>query len=84
MNFSLESRILLIYTIKQFLSVYTCACILKPLLEGSLLILLDELYICIGSLTHVRSLPACKQWEVGVVWALLGKERTVVWLARLS
>ena len=61
MTFSLESRILLIYTIKQCLSVYTCTCILKPLFEASLLILLDELRICIGSLTHVRSLPACRQ-----------------------
>ena len=43
MTFSLGSRILLIYTIKQFLSVYTCVCILKPLFETSLLILLDEL-----------------------------------------
>ena len=43
MTFSLESRILLIYTIKLFLSVYTCACMLKPLFETSLLILLDEL-----------------------------------------
>ena len=70
MTFFLESRILLIYTIKLFLSVYTCACMLKPLFETSMLILLDKLRICIGSLTHVRSLPACKQWEVGVVRAL--------------
>ena len=43
MTFFLESRILLIYTIKLFLSVYTYACMLKPLFETSLLILLDEL-----------------------------------------
>ena len=43
MTFSLESRILLIYAIKIFLSVYTCACMLKHLYETSLLILLDEL-----------------------------------------
>ena len=53
MTFSLESTILLSYTIKLFLSVYTCTCTLKPLLETSLLILLDELRICIGSLTHI-------------------------------
>ena len=70
MTFSLESRILLIYTIKLFLSVYTCACMLTPLFETSLLTLLDELLICIGSLTHVRSLPASNQWEVGVLKAV--------------
>ena len=43
MTFFLESRILLIYTIKLFLSVYTYACMLKPFFETSLLILLDEL-----------------------------------------
>ena len=45
MTFSLESRILLNYTIKLFLSVDTCECMLKPLFETSLLILLDELRI---------------------------------------
>ena len=52
--------------------VLNCFTISLPvhILEASLLMLLDELWMCIGSLTHVRSLPACRQWEVGVVRAL--------------
>ena len=37
----------------------------ETVIHWNLLILLDELWICTGSLTHVRSLPACRQWEVG-------------------